>query len=168
MLCENHVTILRLLSEEIFDFSKESLTAAKAEALRGSLTTQLAGIFELFDFVLQAAARPSLLNATLQTLQRYVTWIPDSYVFETRLLETLILKVRPAAPLRRRGSGSPLARTARWRIRQPAPTSIPRPPPSPSPSACTAVPAPRRVPRQHAHGARRGGRARQAAVRPRI
>lgn len=100
MLCENHVTILRLLSEEVFDFSKESLTAAKADALKASLHTQLAGIFELFDFVLQAGSRPSLINATLQTLQRYVTWIPDSYIFETRLLETLILKYLPRAEFR--------------------------------------------------------------------
>lgn len=53
MLCENNVAILGLLSEEIFDFSKESLTAAKAEALRASMTGQFEGIFELFDFILQ-------------------------------------------------------------------------------------------------------------------
>lgn len=60
VLCENNVAILRLLSEEVFDFSKESLTAAKAEALRTSLTTQLAGIFELFDFILQVRLRTLL------------------------------------------------------------------------------------------------------------
>jgi hypothetical protein len=48
----------------------------------------------------QAATKPALINATLQSLQRYVTWIPDSYVFETRLLETLILKYLPRTEFR--------------------------------------------------------------------
>jgi exportin-1 len=100
VLCENNVAILRLLSEEIFDFSKDSTTAAKAEALRQSLAAEFRQIFELFDFVLQASTRPSLISRTLQTLQRYVTWIPEQYLFETRLLETLCVKFFPVAAFR--------------------------------------------------------------------
>ena len=33
-LCENSMAILRLLSEEVFDFSKDSLTAVRCPALR--------------------------------------------------------------------------------------------------------------------------------------
>lgn len=47
VLCENNVAILRLLSEEVFDFSKESMTAAKAEALRQSLSAEFRQVFEL-------------------------------------------------------------------------------------------------------------------------
>lgn len=87
LLCENNVNILRMLSEEVFDFSKGRLTIAKAEALKRSLHAELGVIFDLFQFILQVATRPSLVNATLTALQRYVTWIPDAYVFQTRLLE---------------------------------------------------------------------------------
>jgi exportin-1 len=48
----------------------------------------------------QAATKPALINATLLTLQRYVTWIPDRYIFETRLLETLIMKYLPRPEFR--------------------------------------------------------------------
>ena len=48
----------------------------------------------------QASTKPSLINATLVTLQRYVTWIPDAFVFETRLLETLVLKFLPVPAFR--------------------------------------------------------------------
>ena len=57
VLCENNVNILKLLSEEIFDYSKESMTHAKAEALKSSLTTEFRAIFELFDFILQVGRR---------------------------------------------------------------------------------------------------------------
>ena len=100
VLCENNVVILRLLSEEVFDFSKDSMTAAKAEALRHSLSAEFCQIFELFNFILQASTRPSLVCKTLQALQRYITWIPDQYVFETRLLETLCVKFFPVATFR--------------------------------------------------------------------
>lgn len=33
-LCENNMHILRLLSEEIFDFSAEQMTAAKVKELK--------------------------------------------------------------------------------------------------------------------------------------
>ena len=49
---------------------------------------------------LQASTKPSLINATLVTLQRYVTWIPDKYVFETRLLEMLCIKFLPLPAFR--------------------------------------------------------------------
>lgn len=100
VLCENNIAILRLLSEEVFDFAKEGMTAAKAEALRVSLAAEFRQIFELFQFILSASTRPSLVSRTLQALQRYVTWIPDQYVFETRLLETLCVKFFPVAAFR--------------------------------------------------------------------
>jgi exportin-1 len=37
-------------------------------------------------------AQVTLINVTLQTLQRFLAWIPPNFVFETRLLETLVTK----------------------------------------------------------------------------
>lgn len=94
-ICENNMEILRLLSEEVFDFGRDELTSEKASTMRESLNEEFAQIFHLCDFVLQNATRPSLLIATLQCLQRFLTWIPPGYVFETPLLQVLIQKFLP-------------------------------------------------------------------------
>ena len=100
VLCENNVVILRLLSEEVFDFSKESMTARRAASLKASLTTEFAQIHGLFDFILTASKKVSLVNATLQTLQRYVTWVPDAYIFEPRFLDRLCSVFLPTPAFR--------------------------------------------------------------------
>ena len=84
--------ILKLLSEEVFDFSKDSITLARAESLRASLSEQFQMIFELCDFILRHSTRASLVTETLHTLQRFVTWIPEKYIFETALLPMLCSK----------------------------------------------------------------------------
>jgi hypothetical protein len=53
------------------------------------MAAQFQMIFELCDFILRASTRASLISETLQTLQRYVTWIPDKYLFQTELLPVL-------------------------------------------------------------------------------
>lgn len=35
----------------------------------------------------------ALVNATLETLLRFLNWIPLGYIFETDLIDTLIFKV---------------------------------------------------------------------------
>lgn len=94
-ICENNMEILRLLSEEVFDFGRDELTSDKARTMREGLNEEFSEIFLLCDFVLQNAVRPSLLVATLQCLQRFLTWIPPGYVFETPLLQVLIQKFLP-------------------------------------------------------------------------
>ena len=37
MLCENNMQILKLLSEEVFDFSKDQMTTAKIKTMKESL-----------------------------------------------------------------------------------------------------------------------------------
>jgi exportin-1 len=102
VLCENNMQILKLLSEEVFDFSKDSMTTAKIKSMKESLNEEFAKIYQLCDFILQASQRPTLLNVTLQTLQRFLTWIPLGYIFETTLIQTLLVKFFPV-PLFRTG-----------------------------------------------------------------
>ena len=83
ILCENNMHILRLLSEEVFDFSKDSMTTAKIRTLKESLNTEFAEIFKLCIFVLGASSRPQLISATLRTLKAFLSWIPLGYLFET-------------------------------------------------------------------------------------
>ena len=88
-LCENNMIILKLLSEEAFDFSAEQMTTVKAKNLKTQLSGEFSEIFKLCIEILELANRPSLIIATLEALLRFLKWIPLGYVFQTNLLETL-------------------------------------------------------------------------------
>lgn len=54
-------------------------------------------VFCVSDYVLDHSTDPALLTATLQTLLRFLHWIPIGYIFETKLISTLCLKFFPVA-----------------------------------------------------------------------
>jgi len=89
-VCENNMKILKTLSEEVFDFSKGSMTQSKIRQLKDSLNSEFYQIFQLCDFVMGNSQKPKLLLVTLETLLRYLSWIPLGYIFETGLVNTLI------------------------------------------------------------------------------
>lgn len=86
------MTILKLLSEEVFDFSAEQMTSTKARNLKSQLKQEFSEIFNLCIEVLQNADRPSLIKATLESLLRYINWIDHAYLFETPLTVLLVSK----------------------------------------------------------------------------
>ncbi|KAG0358687.1 Karyopherin transporter [Gamsiella multidivaricata] len=88
-LCENNMVILKLLSEEIFDYSAEQMTQVKTKNLKNSMCGEFSEIFQLCSEVLEKANKPSLIKATLDTLLRFLNWIPLGYIFETNLVENL-------------------------------------------------------------------------------
>lgn len=88
-LCENNMVILKLLSEEAFDFSADQMTTVKAKNLKTQLAGEFAEIFQLCSEVLELATKPSLIVATLEALLRFLKWIPLGYIFQTNLIETL-------------------------------------------------------------------------------
>ena len=100
VLCENNMQILKLLSEEVFDFSKDAMVTEKVKRMKDSLNTEFTQIFQLCEFVLLNSNRVSLLSVTLQTLQRFLTWIPLGFIFQTKLMELLLLKFFPAPQFR--------------------------------------------------------------------
>lgn len=89
-LCENCLSILKLLSEEVFDFSRGEMTQDKIKSLKTSLNSEFAMIHELCEFVLTNSQKPDLIKQTLVTLHAFLTWIPLGYIFESPLLETLL------------------------------------------------------------------------------
>jgi exportin-1 len=95
VLCENNMQILKLLSEEVFDFSKDQLVTDKVKTLKDSLNSEFQAIFHLCEFILAHSQRPSLLQVTLQTLQRFLTWIPLDFIFRTQLLDVLLNRFFP-------------------------------------------------------------------------
>ncbi|KAK4241098.1 CRM1 C terminal-domain-containing protein [Achaetomium macrosporum] len=88
-VCENNMIILRLLSEEVFDYSAEQMTSTKTRNLKTTMCAEFSQIFQLCQEILNSATQPSLIKATLGTLLRFCNWIPLGYIFETPLIETL-------------------------------------------------------------------------------
>lgn len=95
LLCENNMQILKLLSEEIFDFSRDQMVTLKVKKMKESLNSEFSAIFHLCEFILEHSKHPSLLKVTLQTLQRFLTWIPLGFIFQTTLVDTLLNKFFP-------------------------------------------------------------------------
>ena len=89
-LCENSMHVLRLLSEEVFDFSRGQLTQAKVKELKGSLNGEFALIHELCVYALANSRKPELIKATLKALAAYLTWIPLGFIFEGKIIGTLL------------------------------------------------------------------------------
>ncbi|KAL2556439.1 Protein EXPORTIN 1A [Forsythia ovata] len=89
-ICENCMAILKLLSEEVFDFSRGEMTQQKIKELKQSLNSEFKLIHELCMYVLSASQRAELIRATLATLHAFLSWIPLGYIFESPLLETLL------------------------------------------------------------------------------
>ena len=87
------MVILKLLSEEIFDFSAEQMTQHKATSLKNQMCGEFAEIFKLCSEVLEEAQKVSLIKATLETLLRFLNWIPLGFIFETTLIDLLVTRV---------------------------------------------------------------------------
>ena len=75
-ICENNMAILRLLSEEVFDYSEDQMTSAKRRELKQSMSDEFTSIYQLCSEVLRTATEASLIKATLETLLRFLNWIP--------------------------------------------------------------------------------------------
>ncbi|KAH3711724.1 hypothetical protein DPMN_071396 [Dreissena polymorpha] len=91
-LCQNNMIILKLLSEEVFDFSSGQMTQSKAKHLKDSMCSEFSQIFQLCQFVMDNSQNAPLVGSTLETLLRFLNWIPLGYIFETKLISTLVYK----------------------------------------------------------------------------
>jgi len=99
-VCENNMRILLMLSEEVFDFSKGEMIQSKIKQLKTSLNNEFFLIYQLCEFVLTNSTKPKLIKTTLETLLRYLSWIPFGYIFETPLVQALITKFLPEGEYR--------------------------------------------------------------------
>ena len=82
--------ILKLLSEEVFDFSSGQMTQVKAKNLKESMNNEFQQVFQLCNFIMANSQNTNLINVTLETLLRFLNWIPLGYIFETELIPHLI------------------------------------------------------------------------------
>jgi len=98
-LCENNLTILKLLSEEIFDYSKNQMTSKQIGDLKNRMINDFKQIFDLCYFVLKnfidsgsnAQVRNSLVKSCLETLNSFLSWIPAAYIFASNLIQDILL-----------------------------------------------------------------------------
>ncbi len=67
----------------------------KVKKMKESLNGEFSSIYQLCEFILQHSQRPSLLKVTLKTLQRFLTWIPLGFIFQTNLIDALLDKFFP-------------------------------------------------------------------------
>lgn len=88
-LCENNMAVLKLLSEEIFDYSAEQMTQIKTKNLRNQMSGEFSEVFQLCSEILEKAQKTSLILATLETVLRFLNWIPLGFIFETNIINTL-------------------------------------------------------------------------------
>lgn len=91
-LCQNNMIILKLLSEEVFDFSSGQITQTKAKHLKDTMCSEFSQVFQLCSFVLENSLNAPLISATLETLLKFLNWIPLGYIFETKLINMLVGK----------------------------------------------------------------------------
>ena len=89
---------MKLLSEEIFDFSAEQMTQTKIKNLKNQMCGEFSEIFKLCSEVLEEAQKTSLIKATLETLLRFLNWIPLGYIFETTIIDLLLNRVSFSPP----------------------------------------------------------------------
>lgn len=92
------MVILKLLSEEIFDYSAEQMTQAKTRHLKDQMCGEFSEIFSLCLEVLEKAQKPSLIKSTLETLLRFLNWIPLGFIFETNIIDSLVQRVSLGVP----------------------------------------------------------------------
>ena len=65
------------------------MTTQKAKNLKNQMCGEFSEIFQLCHEILEKAQKSSLIKATLETLLRFLNWIPLGYIFETNLIDIL-------------------------------------------------------------------------------
>jgi exportin-1 len=96
-ICENNMNILRMLSEDLFDFSKSEITSTKTKELKTNFAQDFTTIYQLCDYILKnhistpGTVKISLVKSTLKTLLTFLSWMPLTYVFVSDLIEQILL-----------------------------------------------------------------------------
>jgi exportin-1 len=96
-VCANNMDVLQILSEEVFDFSQGNLTQEKIRTMKESLNKDFAAVYKLCEYILMNSKDTILVTSTLRTLLRFLRWINVRYIFETKLIELLVLKFFPVS-----------------------------------------------------------------------
>ena len=80
---------LKLLSEEVFDFSRGEMTQDKIE-FEDEFECRVCDDSRVVRVCVDEFTETRVDLANAQTLHAFLTWIPLGYIFESPLLETLL------------------------------------------------------------------------------
>lgn len=86
-----------MLSEEIFEFSKNQMTSSQIKELKQQMLEDFKTIFDLCCMVLQTftqnpqGIKLSLIKSCLETLYAFLNWIPLYFIFTSQLIENALL-----------------------------------------------------------------------------
>jgi len=96
-LWENTMTILCMLSEDIFDFGANTMTSQRVQNLKKTLSEQFPHVQQLCELVLSqylqspaGTVKVSLVNAALSTMSHYLKWVPQGTLFESNFVDLLL------------------------------------------------------------------------------
>jgi len=98
-ICANNLKLLKLLSEEIFDYSKENLGSQQIATLKSKFTEEFKAVYILCDSVIKAyisdpqSVRPQLVISSLDTLHTFLSWMPLYYIFMTDLIDKILIEL---------------------------------------------------------------------------
>jgi exportin-1 len=74
----------------VFDFSVDHMTVAKMHRLKDQMVNEFGSVFDLCKTVLvQQNSNTHLIKATLETLQKFICWIPVQFVYQQDLIQLL-------------------------------------------------------------------------------
>lgn len=96
-VCENNLEIMLMLSEEIFEDTKQNMTKSQLERLKLKYNDNLKIIYDLCDYIAKAYIQdstkiaPSLIKMCLRTFYAFLTWVPTSFVFMTDFLDVILV-----------------------------------------------------------------------------
>jgi len=69
------------------------MVSQKAKNLKNQMCGEFSEIFHLCMLVFTNAQKKELIFATLETLLKFLNWIPLGFIFETNLIQILVEKV---------------------------------------------------------------------------
>jgi len=87
LLTENCINILKMLSEEIFEFGKRNMKQDQLTKLKARFVQDFQQIFSLCSKILHeyisnpSNFRVTLIKCVLDTFTHFLTWIPIGYIF---------------------------------------------------------------------------------------
>ena len=96
-ICENNFLILKDLSQEIFEFSKNTMKSNDIAVLKQRFAKEFQSVYQICDQVLReyiknkSSVKLSLLKGCLDTLSAFLNWMPLVYVFKTDLIENILV-----------------------------------------------------------------------------
>ncbi|CAB4254893.1 similar to Saccharomyces cerevisiae YGR218W CRM1 Major karyopherin, involved in export of proteins, RNAs, and ribosomal subunits from the nucleus [Maudiozyma barnettii] len=89
-ICENNLVILKLLYEEIFDYSSGQMTQAKTTKMKKSMSEVCLQIYiHIIDILKLEKYSATLELSALECLLNYLEWVSPEYIFQSDVLQLL-------------------------------------------------------------------------------